>query len=323
MDRLDYENLLNNLQSYLEANGIDTRKLFRCINPNHTDNNASMQYFKDNHCYCFGCGQSYNLIDCISIMEKIDKKEAFKRAIEMYCYNKSYDKIQRVDKPKTEKKQASEKDYTKAYSVWQNNFNKNEQAQEYFKSRGFDMKLAKKFKIGFNTFNFNDVEFNALIIPTSKNYFTARNIDDNSDFRYYKPTGNHTDIFNKEAIYSNSMYCVITEGEFDALSFESAGAKAIALSGVTHLNKFIQLDIPKDKTYILALDNDNAGKTTKEKLIQYFNDNGISFVEFFNPYKDANDFFVNDEKYFSDIILEVIDKITENIEKSKNYEEVM
>ena len=48
MTKTEIEDLKTNLQSYLETHGIDTSRLFRCINPDHTDNNPSMEYFKDN-----------------------------------------------------------------------------------------------------------------------------------------------------------------------------------------------------------------------------------------------------------------------------------
>ena len=61
MTKTEIEELKTNLQSYLESHGIDTSKLFRCVNPDHTDNNPSMEYFKDNKVYCYGCRVCYDL----------------------------------------------------------------------------------------------------------------------------------------------------------------------------------------------------------------------------------------------------------------------
>ena len=84
MTKTEIEDLKTNLQSYLESHGIDTNKLFRCVNPDHTDNNPSMEYFKDNKVYCYGCRACYDLFGVISAMENVDRSEAVKRAINYY-----------------------------------------------------------------------------------------------------------------------------------------------------------------------------------------------------------------------------------------------
>ena len=84
MEDIEYEYLKSNLRNYLESHGINTSRMFRCINPNHNDSNASMKYYDDNKVYCFGCGETYNLFDCIAILENVDNKEAFKRSLQYY-----------------------------------------------------------------------------------------------------------------------------------------------------------------------------------------------------------------------------------------------
>lgn len=139
MEKYEIENLLTNLRSYLESKGIQTDRMFRCINPEHQDNNPSMKYFDDCKVYCFGCGKSYNLIECISILENMNKKDAFKYAIQ--CYG-NFITSKRVEKPKEKqnKEKGNTKDYSKAYNVWRNNYLNNSNAQEYMKSRGIDEK---------------------------------------------------------------------------------------------------------------------------------------------------------------------------------------
>ena len=48
LDDYQVENLKTNLRSYLESQGINTSRHFKCINPEHYDSNASMKYFDDN-----------------------------------------------------------------------------------------------------------------------------------------------------------------------------------------------------------------------------------------------------------------------------------
>ena len=47
MEQYEIEGALSNLRQYLEGHGINTRRLFHCINPHHIDSNASMKYFDD------------------------------------------------------------------------------------------------------------------------------------------------------------------------------------------------------------------------------------------------------------------------------------
>src|SRR5574344_2059646 len=131
----DYEigDLKSNLRDYLENHSINTNKMFRCLNPSHTDSNASMKYFDDNKVYCFGCGQTYNLFDVISLTENVSKKEAFKRAINYYQRHLQIPKESHKEKPK-ETKEKTLKDYKKAYYVWNDNLKKNQQAKDYLRS---------------------------------------------------------------------------------------------------------------------------------------------------------------------------------------------
>ena len=317
MERYEIDDMKANLQSYLEMQGYDTRSLFNCINPEHTDTNASMKYYDDNKVYCFGCGASFDLIDCISILEHLDKKSAFKRAIDLYSHNYSQTKAKPViatnNKNKTKEKNV--KDYSKAYTYWHEQYKNSKIAKDYVKSRGIDEKLAEKFNFGFNRFHLKDernnfeMYFNAVVIPASKHCFSARNLDYVDKVKYFKPKKCIADIFNIEAITNDIPYCVITEGEFDCLSFLTIGVNAIALCSANNSVKFFDMQKPF-KTYILALDNDETGKKYTNKLIDYFNENNYSYVVFDNcGYKDANLALTQDRNKFQQAITLVCDDI--------------
>lgn len=58
------------LKPYLEEHGIDTTKNFKCIDPKHEDNNASMHLYEDTgYIHCFGCQSHLNLYNVCSILE--------------------------------------------------------------------------------------------------------------------------------------------------------------------------------------------------------------------------------------------------------------
>ena len=321
MTKTEIEELKTNLQSYLESHGIDTSTLFRCVNPDHTDNNPSMEYFKDNKVYCYGCRVCYDLFGAISAMENVDRSEAIKRAINYYTNGympKTY-----KQKPKDIRKaeNGTPKDYTKAYEVWKNNFSKNENAKNYLINRGIDLQTAERFNVGFNTFKFGDIEFNSVIIPSSKNCFTARNIDTNCDSknRHYRPTGCQSEIFNVVALKNDIPYCVITEGEFDCLSFETIGVNAIALGGAYNISKLKNAEKDKSKTLILALDNDERGKLTTEELIAYFKENNFKYLVFDNcGFKDANQALIEDKERFENSIKELIQQLNKKLKTQEN-----
>ena len=135
MENYELEGVMDNLKSYLESHNINTSRLFHCLNPNHRDSNASMKYFDDGRCYCFGCGVSYNLVDVIGIMENLDNRSAFKKTMQYYGKNFDYNSTVRKDKEQTEK------DYTKAYNVWSYNLRHNKEAMDYLLSRGLSKKI--------------------------------------------------------------------------------------------------------------------------------------------------------------------------------------
>lgn len=303
---------LKNLRDYLEFHNIDTSKFFTCINPHHLDRNPSMKYFDDDRVFCFGCRASYNIVDVISIMEGVDNKEAFKRALINSEYN-----VATVPKKQVKQKETkTDKDYTKAYSVWNQNLKRNKQALDYIKKRGLSEYVIDKFNLGFNSFDFGDIKFNSIIIPINEHIFTARNINDNDDFRYYKPKGSTTELFNTKALTDNRNYCVITEGEFDCMSFESISISAIGLSSVNNVNKFINIEKPLEKTYIIALDDDAAGSKAQDELIEYFEANNIKYLVFNNcGYKDANQALVENPKEFEEDIYLIVNDIDRYYER--------
>ena len=70
MEQYEIDDMMTNLQGYLERQNINTSRFFRCLNPQHIDSNASMKYFDDCKVYCFGCGCSYDLVGVIGAVER-------------------------------------------------------------------------------------------------------------------------------------------------------------------------------------------------------------------------------------------------------------
>ena len=57
------EEIKTHLKDYLEERGLNTKKLFNCLNPQHDDKNPSMSYDdKKDIVNCFSCNSNYDLI---------------------------------------------------------------------------------------------------------------------------------------------------------------------------------------------------------------------------------------------------------------------
>ena len=321
MEQYEIDDMMTNLQGYLERQNINTSRFFRCLNPQHIDSNASMKYFDDCKVYCFGCGCCYDLVGVIGAVEGLDRREAFKKAKEYYYSNFQKTATYRQKTTNQGSHIKEQKNYDKAYYIWQKNLKFNYEAKKYLRKRCISEQTIKKFGIGFNEFNFGDFSFKAVVIPINEHCFSARNISDNNDLRYYKPRGSNIEMFNKQALNNNEPYCIITEGEFDCLSFETIGLNSMALSSANNINKFMKEMISKDKIYILALDNDNAGSISTNTLARYFDSEDIKYCVFDNcGFKDANKALVENKKDFEKQIYKTIEQFDIKLKKITEIE---
>ena len=117
-----------------------------------------------------------------------------------------------------------------------------------------------------------------------------------------------TEVWNlKDILDSEKRTVVITEGVYDALSFKEVDKKLgiVSLPGVRKYRQIINIvknniDICKDKTFVIATDNDEAGQKAKEKLIEEFEKMQIHYKTFdLGIYKDANEFLQENRIGFS------------------------
>ena len=105
----------------------------------------------------------------------------------------------------------------------------------------------------------------------------------------------YSDAFGSQNLKEEDTAVYVTEGEFDALSLISHGAKAIALSGVSNhraFDRYTQKEDPqKNRVYIIAFDGDEAGESNTPSFINYLKGNGYKCFAFnlHNSEKDIND----------------------------------
>lgn len=301
------------LESYLQSKGINTSKPFRCLNPDHADRHPSMSYDKERlRVKCFSCGASYDIFDLIGIDYGLtDPKDIFNKAYELYGI--TIDSTQPTAAIPARKEEPTTEDYTDYYKRLQDN-RKAPEAQEYLQRRGISEDTAAKYWLGYDnaykTFNTdadgnrNYTTWRALIIPTGKGSYVARNIDKPADpekkNRYRKKGASL--LFNSKALYNDSQPCFIVEGELDALSIIEAGGQAVGLGSLSNTTKLLDL-LKKQKPaqpLMISLDADEEGQRAEEKLIEDLTALQIRcfLYDVCGTAKDANEALIQDREGF-------------------------
>lgn len=288
------------LPEYLKMKGFPIKKAFRCINPEHEDRHPSMSYdSKRNKVHCFACGVTYDLFDCISILEGlVDMKDVFAFANNVFLN-------------KEKRNSGKEK---KSFNV--SDLTMTKEGYDYLNSRGISNEVCDRFNLvyspdffyGFRPF---DAHWKAVIIPTSDSTFTVRNIDATEKSQRIRKVGG-SPLYNSSVLYNKSKDTpvFVTEGEIDALSFYEANADAMALGSTANTKAFLDLVRQKKplRTLILSLDNDEMGKKSQKVIADELLKADVPFVEInvAGAYKDVNEALVNDRNSFLAKISEIV-----------------
>lgn len=191
----------------------------------------------------------------------------------------------------------------------------------YLKQRGISPELAHSFGLGFIpdwrhpktvTEGRNPPPSPRLIIPTGKVSYTARDTRPAGEIpetaqRYTKQKVNSVGIFNAAAIRNATRPLFIVEGEIDAISFYAVGGQAVGLGSTSNIDKLIE-ELSKAgrqrtrEPFIIALDNDDAGRKATETLTAGLDHLRIKYT-IANPageYKDANEALQKDPAGFTE-----------------------
>ena len=150
------EYVRQHLKEYLEYQGIDTRRNFKCINPNHQDNTPSMSYNEKNvqrpYVHCFSCNSTYDIFDVIGIFNNVyEFKDKEKIAYEFF--NILIDDEQPVKLTEEEKRTEKLKNLMKeAVKITKASFLDNTEfvnkAKSYLAKRKISQKAIDEFNIG-------------------------------------------------------------------------------------------------------------------------------------------------------------------------------
>ena len=294
-----------------------------------TENPKSPGHFT---CWGGGCFSNADIFEIIGKQHNLDIKtefnEIFNKACEIFgvtVYDEYYlrpsstgGQIVPPLQSQTVATQVEElKDYTEFYKQAAANIG----MTDYYRGLGLD--TLKSFNVGFMAewrANEKAPTSPRLIIPINEYGYLARDTRANltpTQEKYKKMRTGKISLFNAAALSQEAKPVFVVEGEFDALSIIEAGGQAVALCGVTNINKLIRA--VKEGTVksplIIQLDSDNAGKEAAEKLEQALKEaNFFSYRHSQLPseYKDANEFLMNDREQFTEWVKAAQNMFNEN-----------
>ena len=297
----------------------NTRRNFRCLNPEHEDNNPSMGFDRThNRVHCFSCGASYDIIDLIKLdMGMATDREAFAWGYEHYGIDADggYTPFLHYRPQKTgqgtQNKQSKAKgqDFTPYFKECAARMD-DSLGMEYLRQRGLHDETIRRFGLGYDAaFNqgTGSNSWQAVIIPTGPDSFVARNVNVQADAVEHK--GNkvrkkgHSCPFNLAALMGD-VPVFIVEGEIDALSVLDCGGQAVGLGSTANINALLRYiddnEIKPLHPLQISLDNDDEGKRAANKLAEELGKRGIAFREanIAGEYKDPNEALVKDRFSF-------------------------
>jgi len=276
--------------------------------------------------HCFTCGADYDTFDLIGNEYGLtDYGAIFDKAYELYGIEIEGATMQRTQattrsaaaparpaQPAAPAPAAKPQQTKADYTAYFEEMNRHITETDYPQRRGLTEATISRFKLGFDrAFNTGGGIWQALIIPTGKGQFVARNTDTKAgkDDRVRKrgPSA----VFNLEAVLQQQDKPVfVVEGEIDALSVIEAGGEAVGLGGTQGAGKLLKaLDGAKPtKPLLICLDNDEPGKEAQTALTEGLKVRGIPFipVDINGTHKDANEALTADRTAFAQAVGDAI-----------------
>ena len=314
MDREQAKDIVKGyLPDYLESRGCSTRKPFLCLNPEHNDRNPSMSYDRRrNKVHCFSCGADYDLLDLVGIEYGLrDPKEIFEKAYSLYGLEIDSKKRSSAaedfggnqNQPRNEHTHMSIHTSGEDLLDYYKDRHQHLVETDYMKERGISQELLDRFLIGYEpsfTEGTGGKTWKAIIIPTSRSTFTARNTDPEAEKKQRIRKHGSNIVFNSRRLQEATTPIIITEGEIDALSIMTVGGEAVGLGSTANWRSLVKLVEAKRpaQPLILGLDNDQDGQKTTEELVKELDRLQIPFyrLNLYGEHKDANEALVADRE---------------------------
>lgn len=271
-----FDTLRPYLFDYLRARGINPRRRFRCLNPDHLDRNPSMAYDARRHkVHCFACGADYDLFDLLTLDHSYSSPlEALAEASRLYGHG---DVTVSRTAPKTPRRAAGRggenrpaartergdltmtPEQTAAYLA---SCAANRTKTDYFSSRGISEATAARFSLGY------DGALSCVVLPCDDGHIVRRST---AEKRYLNEKGVPSPLFQSSLLRGDEPVFLV-EGVFDALSAEELGFRACAMNGSGNRTKIaaILCTLAPYAPILLLPDNDRAGDEWATALTDEF-----------------------------------------------------
>lgn len=246
---------------------------------------------------CFACDRGGDLFDLMAGMENLDVKRDFPaivtKAREMFGrgVNVAYTPQRTAHTAMRPQREEPEPDYgdylTKCRAAIDG-------GMAYLAVRGFTADTIKRFGLGY------DKAKQAITIPVnnSRHAFSMRFIGENPQHRYM--SHGKLPVFNVASLYRGEP-CFVVEGQFDAMSIEQVGGRAVAITGSNTNALYRQIGERKPGApLIVAMDGDDPGRKKSEGMCKRLDDMKIPYIvaDWTVAGKDANERLGKDPKGF-------------------------
>lgn len=266
---MQYREKLRELGIYLEKSGKQTCPQCSATRKNKTDKCLSVTY--DNEAVLYKCHHC-DLAGAVFYREKFETKKVYQKP-----------------------KQAKERDNQKPL-------------YDYFAKRKISKETLKKYDVVYS--DNKEIVFKYYKNGELVNNKYRTNLGNGKkSFRQEKDT--EKTFYGMDIVPKDSKELVIVEGEIDCFSFAEQGIlNVISIPQGASENKLECIEncydfISKFETYILAVDNDEAGDKLKNNLLSRLGKEKCKVVNW-KQYKDANEALIADEN-----LKEFIDNATE------------
>lgn len=266
---------------------------------------------------CQACGRTYDIIDLIQFVHKVDYNNALEIGASLLGKNYHYEAketkqspaIKRTEGDMTTKTVTENTESEKTnYSSFYEECTKREN-YSYLLSRGISVETQKRYRVGYDPNWVNPVgKFKApserCIIPISDYGYLARSLSKEDSAARCLSVGSKAPLFNQDSLRTEDVVFIV-EGEIDALSCIEVGKQAIALSGAANQSGLVAAlsKMTEKPAIVLLLDIDNSGKREQAKLMRKLEEINVSCISgelpLTLPDKDPSDALQIDREAFS------------------------
>lgn len=264
-----FDSLRPRLETYLRERGINTRRRFRCLNPDHFDRDPSMGYDARRHkVHCFACGADYDLFDLLQLDGCATPFDALCEASRRYGHGNVTAKGEgngnssRLRPPEKQAEKGSESMTSEQTASYMSACAGNRAKTDYFARRGISEATAARFSLGY------DEQNTCVVLPCDGGHVVRRAT---SEKRYLNERGRPSPLFQSGLLRGNEPVFLV-EGVFDALSAEELGYHACAMNGSGNRTKVAEIlrTLEPYAPILLLPDSDKAGEEWASSLSAEF-----------------------------------------------------